>query len=63
MSITKNVLLIIVLAIIVVLFLYFYSGAMNLNDWLGRNSLGWAPALFTFGLGILVGWLFSRKRV
>jgi hypothetical protein len=72
LNITKNKLLIIVLIGIVVLFLYLNSGAlidsiikekMNLNDWLSRNSFVWIPALLTFGLGFLTGWLLFRKRV
>jgi hypothetical protein len=71
MGITKNKLLIILLAIIIVLLLYFNSGALldnvikgktNLNDWLGKNNFVWIPALFTFGLGLLIGWLLFRKK-
>jgi hypothetical protein len=71
MGITKNTILIIVLSIIAVLLLYFYSGVlvdsvvkgkMNLNDWPGINNFGWVPALLTFGLGILFGWLIFRKK-
>ena len=71
MTITKNTLLIIVLVVIIVLFLYFgngtmmdsgMNGKMNLNNWMGRNSFGWVPALTTFGFGVLVGWLLFRKK-
>ncbi len=71
MTVTKNTLLIIVLVVIVALFLYFGNGTMmdsgtngkmNLNNWMGRNSFEWVPALITFGFGVLVGGLLFRKK-
>ena len=71
MTITKNTMLIILLIVIVMLFLYFgngtmmdggMNGKMYLNDWLGKNSFGWAPSLVTFSFGVLVGRLLFRKK-
>lgn len=71
MNISKNTLLIIALIIIVVLFLYFGSGAimdgrmngrMNENDWMGGNSWRWFPTIITLVIGVLIGWLLFRKK-
>ncbi len=72
MVITKNIILIIVLSIIIVILLYFYSGLLvdsvikgkiNQNNWPDIKNFGWVPALLTFGLGILLGFLIFRKKV
>ena len=71
MKVTKNTITVATLLIIAVLFLYFYGGGLaesiakeNLNqsDWLTKTNFGLLPALFTFGFGLLCGWLlFGRK--
>lgn len=72
MSMPKNVMLVIGIAIILAFFLYFYREALmnnviktrlSLNDWFGRNGFGWIPALFTFGLGVIIGWLIFGKPI
>jgi hypothetical protein len=69
---TNRGLLIVALIVVVVLFLYFGSGAMmyggmsgrmNENGGIGGNGWGWYPALFTFGLAVLIGWILIRKKV
>lgn len=68
---TNRGFLVIALIVVVVLFLYFGSGAMmhggmsgrmNENGWIGGNGWGWFPTLFTFGLVVLIGWLLFRKK-
>ena len=63
--------LVVAFIVVGVLFLYFGGGAMmggginggmNGHAWMGGNSWGWLPALFTFGLVILIGWLLFRKK-
>jgi hypothetical protein len=59
--------------IIVVLFLYFGSGAMldggmnygmmNKNGWLGGHSWRWFPAIVTLIFGLTLGWLLFRKKI
>lgn len=59
--------------IIVVLFLYFGSGAMldggmnygmmNKNGWLGGHSWRWFPAIITLIFGFTLGWLLFRKKI
>jgi hypothetical protein len=36
---------------------------MNLDVWLGRNSFGWIPVLFTLDLVDIIGRLLSRPQV
>jgi hypothetical protein len=67
MTVTKNTLLIIVLVIVGVLFVYFSSGTkmdgmMNQLSWMGGNSFGWFSAVFTFSLGVFIGWLLFKKK-
>jgi hypothetical protein len=72
MTVSRNTISIATISIIVVLFLYFYGGIfvdsvvrekLNQNDWLTKNNFGLLPAVFTFGLGVLCGWLlFGKKR-
>ena len=38
------------------------NGRMFANDWMGINSSAWVPALFSFGLCIIVSWLLFRKK-
>jgi uncharacterized membrane protein len=59
--------------IIVVLFLYFGSGAMldggvnygimDKTGWLGGHSWRWFPAVITLIFGLTVGWLLFRKKI
>jgi hypothetical protein len=59
--------------IVVVLFLYFGSGAildggmdggmMNKNGWLGGHSWRWFPAIVTLIFGLTLGWLLFRKKI
>ncbi len=59
------------LLVAALLFLYFGGGAMmnggingtmNEHGWMGGNSWGWLPAVFTFGLVVVIGWLLLRKK-
>ena len=67
----SNRYLVITLVVIVVLFLYFGSGAMmdggmngsmNENHWLGVHSWRWYPTIVTLLLGVLIGWLLFRRK-
>ena len=59
--------------IIIVLFLYFGTGAMldggmnygmmNKNGWLGGHSWRWIPAIVTLIFGFTLGWLLFRKKI
>ena len=71
MNKTNRGFLLVAFIVLVVLFLYFGSGAMMLggmngrmgeNGWFGGSGWGWLPALFTFGLVVLIGWLLFRKK-
>ena len=71
MNKTLNILLIVVIAVIVVLFLYFGSnaimdggmhGRMNQKDWTGGDIWRWFPTIATLLIGILIGWLLFRKK-
>jgi hypothetical protein len=67
MTVTKNTILIIVLIVVVVLFIYFSSetmmgGSMNQLSWMNGNNFGWFSALFTFSLGIFIGWLLFKRK-
>jgi hypothetical protein len=70
MSVTKNTLLVFLSIIIVVLFLYLYSGSIidsivkekiSFNDWPVKNNPGWVSTIFTFALGVCTGWLLFRR--
>jgi hypothetical protein len=73
MTKTNDRFLIIAFILIVVLFLYFGSGAMldggmnggmmNKNGWLGGHSWRWFPAIVTFIFGLTLGWLLLRKKI
>ncbi len=64
--------LVIAFVIVVVLFLIFgggamsgsmMSGAMMGEGWNGGFGWMWIPALFTLGLGLLLGWIiFGQKN-
>jgi len=67
----NNRFLIIVFIVLVVLFVYFVSGTitdggmngmMNENGWMGSNSWGPFPAVFTLVLVVLIGWLLFRNK-
>ena len=71
MSITRNKLVFIAFVGVVVLFLYFYGGAilnggldgmMSENNRLGGNNYGLVPAIFIFSFGVFIGWLLFRKK-
>lgn len=71
MNKTNRGFLVVAFILLAVLFLYFGGGAMmgggvnggmNGHGWMGGNSRGWLPALFTFGLFVLIGWLLFRKK-
>ncbi|HAB53592.1 MAG: hypothetical protein A2499_03425 [Stygiobacter sp. RIFOXYC12_FULL_38_8] len=71
MIISKNTITVATFLIIVILFLYFYGGGLvesivrekiNQNDWLTKNNFGLLPAVFTFGFGLLCGWLLFSKK-
>lgn len=59
--------------LIVILFIYFGSGAMldggmnggmmNKNGWLGGHSWRWFPAFITLIFGVTLGWLLFRKKI
>jgi hypothetical protein len=64
-------LLIIVLAVVTVLFLYFGSGAimdggmhgrLNENNWIGGHNWKWFPTIVTLLIGVLIGWLLFKKK-
>jgi hypothetical protein len=73
MNKTNSRFLVIAFIIIVVLFLYFGSGAMmdggmngglmNKNGWLGDHSWRWFPTIITLVFGITLGWLLFRKKI
>jgi hypothetical protein len=67
MTVTKNTLLITVLVVVAVLFVYFsggtsMNGMMNQLSWMGGNNFGWFSSLFTFSIGVFVGWLLFKKK-
>ena len=75
MNTKNNTPLVIAFVIVVVLFLLFGGGAMtggmmnggmhnglNENGWMGERSWMWFPALITFGLGIVLGWVIFKKK-
>jgi LPXTG-motif cell wall-anchored protein len=57
--------------VIVILSLYFGSGVMmeggmngkiNESGWTGGNGLRWFPAIVAVFFGVLISWLFFRKK-
>ncbi|MCX6168432.1 MAG: LPXTG cell wall anchor domain-containing protein [Ignavibacteriales bacterium] len=57
--------------VIVILSLYFGSGALlgggmngkiNESGWTGGNGLRWFPAIVAIFFGVLIIWLFFRKK-
>lgn len=68
---SANTPLIIAFVIVVVLFLFFSSGAMpggmmnaemNGGGWIGAHSWMGTPALLALGIGIVLGWLIFKKK-
>jgi TRAP-type mannitol/chloroaromatic compound transport system permease large subunit len=56
----------IVVAVFFLIFMAFGGGAM-MNTMMGSATMGgitwmWFPTLFTFVLGVFIGWLLFRKK-
>ena len=71
MNVTKNTLLIIVLAVVVMISLYCGSetimdGGMNEglheNSRISGNVWYWFPTIVTLAVGVLIGWLLFRMK-
>jgi len=71
MNKTRNTSLILVIAVIVVFFLYFsngtildggMNGSMHKNGWMNGISWRWVPSIFTLAIGVFIGWLLPRKK-
>ena len=68
----KNKYLIAGFIVIVILSLFFGSGALmdvgmngkiNESGWTGGNGLRWFPAIVAIFFGVLISWLFFRKKI
>ena len=71
MNTKTNTLLVIAFVVVILLFLLFGGGAMtggmmnsgmNRSGWMGGRSWMWIPALFTLGLGVILGCVIFKKR-
>lgn len=72
MNTTTNTPFIIAFAVVAVILLLFGAGAMTAgimnggahgSGWMSVHSWMWAPALFTLGLGIVLGQFIFKKKV
>jgi len=38
------------------------NGGVHESGWMGVHSWMWTPALFTLGLGVVLGWFNFKKK-